>query len=177
MGWAHACRSVARNERMVQSLDGATSLAQLFEVAKRAVRASLRHERAGLMLALADLGNHPSGFLGAFHYVGSNYIVVNKNPLRRLKEQHPQWYNAYAFHVLLHEYIHSLGHIDEAETRRLSYEVSRDVLGDEHVATQMARDIAPFMPGLVYPEVGWQPENLVLELDKTFGTSDTSYIQ
>jgi hypothetical protein len=32
------------------------------------------------------------------------------------------------------------------------------------------------MPGLVYPEVGWQPQNLVLELDKSFGTSDTSYI-
>lgn len=164
------------NPKLVQAIDGAASLAELFEVAKLAVRAALKKERAGLMLALADLGNHPQGFLGAFHYVGSNYIVVNKNPLRRLKDQHPAWFNSYAFHVLLHEYIHSLGHIDEGDTRRLCYEVSRGALGEEHLATQMARDIGPFMPGLVYPEVGWRPEHLVLEIDRSFGTSDTSYI-
>jgi hypothetical protein len=168
---------VPPNAKLAQALEAATSMAELFEVVKRSVRAAMQRERAGLMLALADLGNHPQGFLGAFHYMGSNYIVVNKNPLRRLKEQHPQWYNAYAFHVLLHEYIHSLGIMDEAETRRLSFEVSRAVFGDQHIATEMARDITPFMPGLVYPEVGWQPENLVLEIDKSFGTSDTSYIQ
>jgi hypothetical protein len=167
---------LAVHPKLTQALDGATSMAELFEVVKKAVRAALKRERAGLMLALADLGNHPQGFLGAFHYMGSNYIVVNRNPLRRIKEANPAWYNPYAFHVLLHEYIHSLGVFDEAETRRLSYEVSREVFGDAHVATQMARDITPFMPGLVYPEVGWQPENLVLDIDRTFGTSDTSYI-
>lgn len=152
-------------------------MAELFEVAKKAVRLVLKKERAGLMLATADLGNHPGGFFGGFHYVGSNYIVMNKVPLRRLKEQHPQWHNAYAFHVLLHEYIHSLGTLDEAETRRLSWEVSRDALGEDHLATLMARDITPFMPGLAYPQVGWVPEDLVLDIDRTFGTSDTSYIQ
>jgi hypothetical protein len=151
-------------------------MAELFEVVKRAVRHVLKHERAGLMLALADLGNHPQGFLGAFHYVGSNYIVVNRNPLRRIRERNPDWYNAYAFHVLLHEYIHSLGHIDEAETRRLTHEVSRQVFGEEHLTTQMARDMGRFLPDLVYPEVGWQPERLVLELDRSFGSGDASYI-
>ena len=164
------------SDRLTKALDDARTMAELFEVVKRSVRLAMKKERAGLMLALADLGNHPQGFLGAFHYVGSNYIVMNRNPLRRLKEQHPAWYNAYAFHVLLHEYIHSLGTIDEGETRRLSYEVSKEVLGEQHLATQMARDISPFMPGLSYPEVGWQPEHLVLELDRSFGTSDTSYI-
>lgn len=163
--------------KLVKALDEARSMADLFEVAKRVVRLALKRERAGLMLATADLGNHPGGFFGGFHYVGSNYIVMNKVPLRRLKEQHPQWYNAYAFHVLLHEYLHTLGTLDEGATRRLAYEVSRDVLGEEHVATQMARDITPFMPGLSYPQVGWVPENLVLDIDRTFGTSDTSYIQ
>jgi hypothetical protein len=160
----------------VKALDGATSMAQLFEVVKRAVRQVLKHERAGLMLALADLGNHPQGFLGAFHYVGSNYIVMNRNPLRRIRETNPGWYNAYAFHVLLHEYIHSLGHVDEAETRRLSFDVSREALGEGHLATQMARDIGRFLPDLVYPQVGWQPERLVLDIDRGFGSSDTSYI-
>lgn len=162
--------------RLAASLESARSMAELFEVAKRAVRIALNKERAGLMLATADLGNHPGGFFGGFHYVGSNYIVMNRIPLQRLKQEHPQWYNPYAFHVLLHEYIHSLGTLDEGATRRIAYEVSRDVLGEEHLATRMARDITPFMPGLSYPQVGWVPEHLVLELDRTFGTSDTSYI-
>jgi hypothetical protein len=163
-------------ERLIKALDEARTMADLFEVVKRAARQVLKHERAGLMLALADLGNHPQGFLGAFHYVGSNYIVMNRNPLQRIKEKNPAWYNAYAFHVLLHEYIHSLGHVDEAETRRLSLHVSEEVFGPEHLTTRMARDIGQFLPGLVYPEMGWQPEKLVLELDKSFGTSDSSYI-
>lgn len=151
-------------------------MAELFEVAKRAVRVALKRERAGLMLATADLGNHPGGFFGGFHYVGSNYIVMNKVPLKRLREEHPEWFNPYAFHVLLHEYLHSLGTLDEGATRRLAYEVSRDTLGEDHLATLMARDITPFMPGLAYPQVGWVPEHLVLDIDRTFGTSDTSYI-
>lgn len=162
--------------KLVEALDAATSLAQVFEVVKRAVRGVLGEERAGLMLALADLGNHPQGFLGAFHFAGSNYVVVNKNPLRRLRDTTPEWFNAYAFHVLLHEYLHSLGHVGEAETRRLCLAVSRGALGEGHVATRMAHDIAPFMPGLVYPEFGWQPERLVLEIDREFGIRDASYI-
>lgn len=165
------------NPRLVAKIEAATNPAELFEVVKRAVRQVMGRERAGLMLATADLGNHPGGFLGAFHYMGSNYIVVNRNPLNRLRQDHPQWYNAYVFHVLLHEYIHSLGTMDEGRTRALAEEVSREALGEGHLATQMARDITPFMPGLVYPEVGWQPESLVLDIDKSFGIGDTGYIQ
>jgi hypothetical protein len=54
--------------------------------------------------------------------------------------------------------------------------VSRQVFGEEHLTTQMARDMGRFLPDLVYPEVGWQPERLVLELDRSFGSGDASYI-
>src|SRR3989442_5472301 len=67
-------------------LDQARTLADVFELVKRAVETVLGRTRAGLMLALADLGNHPQGFLGAFYPVATNVIVMNKVPLLRIQE-------------------------------------------------------------------------------------------
>src|SRR5881397_3972650 len=77
-------------------LDQARTLADVFELVKRAVEAVLGRTRAGLMLALADLGNHPQGFLGAFYPVATNVIVMNKVPLLRIQETNPQLYKPYA---------------------------------------------------------------------------------
>ncbi|MFQ6061542.1 MAG: hypothetical protein ACE5KV_09700 [Thermoplasmata archaeon] len=63
--------------------------------------------RAGLMLGIADLGNHPRGFLGAFYPVATNIIVLNRVPLNWIKETNPELYKPYVFHVLLHEYVHA----------------------------------------------------------------------
>src|SRR5439155_1243429 len=95
-----------------RKLDQAQNLSDLFELVKRAVEAVLGRTRAGLMLALADLGNHPQGFLGAFYPVASNVIVMNKVPLLRIQETNPALYKPYAFYVLLHEYLHSLEFVD-----------------------------------------------------------------
>ena len=86
-------------------LENAKSLADIFEVVKTAVLDSLGKSRGGLMLGLADLGNHPQGWLGAFYPIGSNVIVMNKIPLKRIKETCPSLYKPYTFHVLLHEYM------------------------------------------------------------------------
>src|SRR5204863_9542995 len=91
-----------------RKLDQAQNLSDLFELVKRAVEAVLGRTRAGLMLALADLGNHSQGFLGAFYPVASNVLVMNQVPLLRTQETNPNLYNHYAFDVLLHEYLHSL---------------------------------------------------------------------
>src|SRR5207247_1000903 len=99
-------------------LEQARTLADVFELVKRAVEAVLGRTRAGLMLALADLGNHPQGFLGAFYPVASNVIVMNKVPLLRIQETNPQLYKPYAFYVLLHEYLHSVGFVDERLCQR-----------------------------------------------------------
>ena len=47
--------------------------------------------------------------------------------------------NAYIFHVLLHEYLHSLGCVDEQETQILTYLISEKVLGSDHQATLIAK--------------------------------------
>ena len=65
-------------------LDGTQSLADIFEIVKRAVEQDLGYSRGGLMLGLADLGNHPQGFIGAFYPVATNVIVMNKVPLARI---------------------------------------------------------------------------------------------
>src|SRR2546426_12582997 len=99
-------------------LDGTRTLADVFEIVKRAVERDVGYMRGGLMLGLADLGNHPHGFIGDFYPVATNVFVMNKVPLARFKQTNPDVYNAYAFHVLLHENFHSVGYLDAIQCRR-----------------------------------------------------------
>lgn len=157
-------------------LQNAASLADIFEVVKAAVLESDKKSRSGLMLGLADLGNQPNGWFGAFYPVGTNIIVMNKIPLKRIKQTNPRLFKPYAFHVLLHEYIHSLGCLDEDDARKKVFEISSAVFGDGHPATELARDTTPFFPNLVYPSISWQPEDLQIELVKDFDRGSVCYI-
>jgi hypothetical protein len=159
-------------------LDSAKDLADIFEIVKRVVRKSTGRERSGLMLGLANLGGGAQGFVGAFYPVATNIIVMNSLPLRRIKETDPALYRPYVFHILLHEYLHALGIIDEAATRSKAYEISESTFGKSHPVTQFAADLSRFVPKLVYPVYGWVPqEEYQLELVKGFDRSSTaSYI-
>jgi hypothetical protein len=154
-------------------LDGAETLADIFEVVKNTVWKSKKMRRGGLMLGLADLGNYPRGFFGAFYPVGTNVIVMNKIPLRRIKETMPKLYKPYAFHVLLHEYLHSLGYLDENEVRQMVLDISIESFGEEHDTALIAKDSTQFFQHLTYPDVAWQPENLHIELVDDFDRSST----
>jgi hypothetical protein len=157
-------------------LDEAKTLADIFEVVKAIVLKSMKKSRGGLMLGMADLGNHPKGFLGGFFTVGSNVIVLNKNPLQRITETRPELYKPYAFHVLLHEYIHSLGYLDERMVNSKVYEITKDALGEEHLATQIAASTESFIKHLVYPDTAWKADDDRMELEKDFDRSSVSYI-
>ena len=157
-------------------LDGTKGLPDIFELVKRAVERDVGYARGGLMLALADLGNHPHGFIGAFYPIATNVIVMNKVPLARIQETKPNLYRAYAFHVLLHEYLHAVGFIDEMQCRRKVHAISLQLFGDGHPVTQIAEDVSRFFPNLVYPDVAWQPEGLSIELVKGFDRGNTGYI-
>jgi len=61
--------------------------------------------------------------------VGFNFIVVNKIPLERIKKTRPGLLKPFAFHVLMHEYIHSPGYLDEQFVRQMVYDISRAVMG------------------------------------------------
>ena len=157
-------------------LDDATSLADVFEVVKVAVLKHMGKSRGGLMLGMADLGNSPKAFLGAFYPVGSNVIVMNKIPLQRIKETKPELYKPYAFHVLMHEYLHAFGLLDEDLVRAKVHEITKASLGEEHLATKIAEDTKCFFNHLVYPGSTWQPDDGGIELVKGFDRSSVSYI-
>lgn len=164
------------NNNFNSKLENARTLADIFEVVKASVWESRKKSRGGLMLGLANLGNHPQGFFGAYYPVGSNVIVMNKIPLMRIKETKPELYKPYIFHVLLHEYLHTLGYMSESGVRQMAFEITRDVFGKEHLATKIAEDTTLFFRNLVYPDAAWQPDNKGFELVEGFDRGSASYI-
>ncbi len=160
---------------MDEELNSAKDLADIFELVKSVVRKTTGKERAGLMLGLADLGGDPQGFVGAFYPVATNIIVMNSLPLKRVKETDPALYKPYVFTILMHEYIHTLGIIDEAATRRKVYEIAVKTFGKNHPVAELAGDLSKFIPKLVYPTYGWTPQQeYTLELVKGFDRSATA---
>lgn len=160
-------------------LEGSENFGDVFETVKKSVKECLGKERAGLMLVLADL---PIG-LGAFHGVGTNSIVMNRTLLDRIvKGGHSRvQVNSFVYSILLHEYLHSLGVIDEPEVRKLVREISLKTFGKDHPATRIAES-SPWamLPG------SWSEEGHVaieseqsrrgMELVKDFDRSHSSYI-
>lgn len=157
-------------------MENARTLPDIFELVKAAVWESQKKSRGGLMLGLANLGNHPEGFFGAFYPVGSNVMVINKVPLDRIKETKPELYKPYIFHILLHEYLHSLGYMDEIFVRQKVYEITRGIFGEEHLATLLAKDTTRFFTNLVYPDAAWSADDMNIELVEGFDKSGASYI-
>ena len=160
-------------------LDDCNTLAKIFELVKQSVKRFLNRHRSGLMLGLADLGMKQGYFVGAFHLVGSNIIVMNRAPLETaLQTVDKKIFNAYCFHLLLHEYLHSFGYVDEEEVRDLTQEVCRLALGNGHPATVMAEQgIAIYFPKVTYfTQPSSLPRNIQIELVKDFDSSSVGYI-
>jgi len=121
----------------VNSLNRCSDYACIFELVKAAVENTIGKRRVGLILGLSDLPNH----VGAFHQMSSNFIVMNKRLLEEvIKTGNKKLINSYIFHVLLHEYIHSLGYMNEQKTQILTHAISEKVLGSDHPATKIALD-------------------------------------
>ena len=120
----------------IDRLDECSDFACIFDLVKSAVEIAIDKRRVGLILGLSNL---PS-YVGAFHQLGSNFIIMNKRLLKEvIRSGNRKLINAYIFHVLLHEYIHSLGYINEQETQILTHAISEKVLGSDHSATKIAR--------------------------------------
>ena len=123
-------------QRFRKMLANAESFGEIFSIVKKAVQEVLGLHRAGLELVLMDL---PKA-VGALHQIGSNTIIMNKSLLEAFAQiaRSRVEVNSYIFSILLHEYLHSLGFIDEAEVRDLSRIVARDSLGESHPAYLMS---------------------------------------
>ncbi|MBS3055052.1 MAG: hypothetical protein J4452_01000 [Candidatus Aenigmarchaeota archaeon] len=160
-----------------KKLKEARTMPEIFEVVKLAVVESLGMERGGLMLGLAELGAGRDFLLGAFYPVGSNIIVMNKTPLKRITETNPKLFKPYVFHILLHEYLHTLGFIDEQECQAYAFFISKELFGEDHITTRIAYNMKEFLPELSYPVYGWYPPNrFSVEIVDGFDHSNVSYI-
>jgi len=123
-------------QNLTEQLDNSENFGDVFEIVKRSVKDQLGKERAGLMLVLADLPMH----LGAFHGVGTNSIVMNRTLLDRIVKGGNSriQVNSFVYSILLHEYLHSLGLIEEAEVRTLVRDISLKTFGNDHPASRIA---------------------------------------
>jgi len=160
-----------------QKFEKIKNLSEMFELVKESVRYCLNKERAGLMLGLAELGGSPENFVGAFYQIGGNVIVMNKTALNNVKSIRPDLYNSYCFFILLHEYLHSLGILDESYTQSIEYMIIEKVFGTDHTVTQIARNFNSIFPNIMMVSQGWQPDyEFKLEIISGFNSSNASYI-
>jgi hypothetical protein len=145
---------------------------QAFELVKSAVEEKFNMHRAGLSLILQGLPTK----LGAYHVLGSNLIIVNKRILGIIKiHKSLGEYNSYLFMVLTHEYLHSLGIIDEIQVRKMTYTLLVSLVGEQHIATKMARH----QPWDLFPELSLLSDNSFeqkFEIVKNFDKTTQSYI-
>lgn len=160
-----------------KELEKAKTFSDIFEIVKEITRHYLGMEQAGLMVGISDLGVFDRGFIGAFYSLNSNMIIINKKPLARILQTSPSLYNYYLFHVLLHEYVHSIGSYDESMTRQLAYEMSGHYFGANHLVAQLASNMEKFMPSLTYPSHGFQPpQDINIEFVRGIDRKNTNYI-
>lgn len=154
----------------------AKTFADIFEIVKEIIREYLGLEQAGIMVGIADLGLYSKGFIGAYYSLDANVIIINKKPLARILQTNHKLYNYYIFHVMLHEYVHSIGSYDELQTRQLVLEISNNYFGDGHIVTKLASNIEKFMPSLTYPGKDFVPSDLNIEFVKGIDRKNTNYI-
>ena len=157
-----------------KALSSARGFDQIFEMVKAATEKSLRMHRAGLTLVLGDIPNS----VGAYHQMGSNAIVMNRNLLRIVESlsKPRSKSNSYVFMILLHEYLHSLGYTSDRQVRSLGRRITDEFLGRRHEAGEMAvRPLDQFFPDL--EKFSGFRDKGEYETIRRFDSSSTPYIK
>ncbi len=150
-------------DRYGLKLEAAKGIPGIFEVVMQAVQEQMGFTRSGLRLGLVELECSQGHFIGALHPLGTNMIVVNKLPLHRIRESSPHLCKPYVFHVLLHEYLHTVGIWDEKETHERVLAITKPLFGDDHPTTKMAEDIGQLLPLIIHPSQMRLPEGTEIE--------------
>ena len=154
-------------------LDSAEGFDEIFELVKKSVDRVLGIHRAGLTLVLGDIPNN----VGAYHQMGSNAIVMNRNIMKIIWRStgSKARRNAYTFMILLHEYLHTLGFEDDAQVRDLSRRITDAYVGKGHIAGDMAvSSLDKFFPEI--NQFATFRDNGSFETIRKFDTSSTPYI-
>jgi hypothetical protein len=119
----------------------------IFVLVKEATEGGIGMHRAGISLVLGDIPNN----VGAYHQMGSNAIVMNRNLLKVVQtiSKSRARVNSYVFMILLHEYLHTLGYANDGQVRKLGKEIAGAFFGAGHPAADMAvKPLDQFFPDL-----------------------------
>jgi len=153
---------------------------KIFKKVKRDVKKVIHRKRAGLSLGLVEMGMYKGGFIGGMHFSPGTDIVMNKTPLKILIEQQPYeivW--AYTYHILLHEYLHSLGALDEQQCRAVTLRISEEIFQEvNHPAIKLAKQgIGTYFPNLrlIYAPPNIQPNGIPIEYIINFDNESYDY--
>jgi len=152
-------------------LDQLKDFNEIFEFVKYCVSTVFQMNRTGLNLILQGM---PSN-LGAYHVLGSNIIVANRYLLEYIKNTYSkEQYNSYVFAVLAHEYLHSLGIVDENQVRNLTYKLCLRLFGIDHTTTKFANNPLNAFPHI--PMMGNRDFERNFIQVKKFDDKNVSYI-
>lgn len=166
--------------KMSSKLDNAQNVKEVFDIVKEVVIDTFAIRRPGLTIALGNLQKlQNSIILGGFYSPMDNAIVVNKSVLENIKVRDKKLYNRYLFHILLHEYLHSLGFVDEKETRKIAFLISNKNFGLDHEVTKIAINPGYFIRNFVdYKNNEFQEDEFFDETieEKEFDRSIINYI-
>lgn len=153
---------------------------EIFEKVKKDVRKVLGIHRAGLSLGLVEMGMFRGGFIGGMHFYPGTEIVMNKSPLKIILESQPhEIIRAYTYHILLHEYIHSLGIIDEYQCKEITLRVTEEIFKEaDHPTMILAKyGIGAFIPNLtvLYMPPERKPDGIPIEYVYGFDRESQTY--
>lgn len=112
------------------------SYGTLFEMVKRIAERYTGLHRAGLTLLL---GNLPTN-ITAYYPVNSNYVVLNRFLTERIRKvvKNELEFNSFILVVLLHEYLHSLGFLDQSNVRSRVRDICASEFGTESIVYEQA---------------------------------------
>ncbi len=160
-------------EENQKRLDSAQGYSEVWEIVKNNAKTVLRKQRRGMMLFLDDMPLR----LGAYHPLGTNNIVLNRALVQIVEAatKSRKLLNAFVYSLLLHEYLHALGYIREAEVRPLVYKTSKACFGEEHVATRLAK-LGPWSLLRGLPLDALRAPKRVMEIVKDFEKTNQKYI-
>lgn len=151
----------------------------IFEKVKIDVKKVLKKHRAGLTLAFVKMGMYNGGFVGGMHISPGNDIYMNETALERIiLKQSGEIVRAYAYHILLHEYIHSLGVLNEKDCREATLGVSKQIFKKDDPALILAENgIGTYFPDLkmIYAPPELSPHGLSVEYIKDFDKESQTY--
>lgn len=168
-----AAKNLSEFEDYGMKIDAAEGFSEVWQIVKDTVRDYLGEDRIGMLLFLDDLPLR----LGAYHPLGTNNIVLNRTLLEIVeattKTKEPV--NAFVYSLLVHEYLHALGYVSEAEVRNLVYEISRECFGEDHIVTRLAME-SPWSLLKGIPLNGIETQSQSLEVVKDFEKPKQRYI-